>query len=229
MNSFKEVMAIVEGLTEQNFIEQILGPYLAEKSVYIHATQVTKKGSKGGDVKYVRVIKDIKSHLKQRNDIVVTTFLDLYGLKEWPEKKEILNQNNYEKKIEKLYEVTEKKFQEDIDGEQQPAERVIPFFAVHEFEALLFSDARILARKLGCPQGSVDDVLAQFDQKPEMINDRPGGNPYKRIANLSNSVTFKKTTTGIEIAKEIGVGKMREKCPNFNQWLVKLENLNQRK
>ncbi len=77
-------MAIVEGKTEQIFIESLLAPYLALKRVYMTATQVTKSGQKGGDVRFERVKKDIELHLKQRNDIFVTTFVDYYGVREWP-------------------------------------------------------------------------------------------------------------------------------------------------
>ena len=48
MNNFIEVMAIVEGRTEQAFIERVLAPYLANKNIFIRATQISKPGQKGG-------------------------------------------------------------------------------------------------------------------------------------------------------------------------------------
>ncbi len=48
----------------------------------MHATQVSKPGQKGGDVKFVKVRNDIIRHLKQREDTIVTLFLDYYGLAE---------------------------------------------------------------------------------------------------------------------------------------------------
>ncbi len=84
MSKFIEVIAIVEGKTEQVFIEMVLAPYLAMKNIFVSATQITKPGQKGGDVRFVRAKQDIGSHLKQRGDTFVTTFIDYYGTKEWP-------------------------------------------------------------------------------------------------------------------------------------------------
>lgn len=84
MNDYVEIIAIVEGRTEQIFIEQVLQPYLSRKKIYIHATQISKAGEKGGDVKFIRAQRDIGNHLKQRSDSYVCTFFDYYGLKEWP-------------------------------------------------------------------------------------------------------------------------------------------------
>jgi predicted ATP-dependent endonuclease of OLD family len=47
MNKFIEVVIIVEGRTEQLFVEKLLSPYLASKNIFICATQVTKPGQKG--------------------------------------------------------------------------------------------------------------------------------------------------------------------------------------
>ena len=47
MSDYIEVIAIVEGKTEQIFIESILAPYLGYKGIGIRATQVSKPGQKG--------------------------------------------------------------------------------------------------------------------------------------------------------------------------------------
>jgi len=41
------------------------------------------------------------------------------------------------------------------------------------------------------------------------------------------SKRFKKITTGIAVAREIGLEKIREYCPIFNDWLTVLENTNE--
>ena len=79
MNDYIEVIAIVEGKTEQDFIKNILSPYLSVRNVFIKATQVSKPGSKGGDVKYSRVVNDIENHLKQRSNTIITTMLGNSG------------------------------------------------------------------------------------------------------------------------------------------------------
>jgi len=82
MNNYIEVIVIVEGKTEQTFIESILAPYLGLKYIGMRATQVSKPGQKGGDVKFTRVKKDVRNHLKQRRDTYISTFVDYYGIKE---------------------------------------------------------------------------------------------------------------------------------------------------
>ena len=44
MNS--EVYLVVEGLTEQLFVEHVLAPYCAMQGIYLHPTQVPKRGGK---------------------------------------------------------------------------------------------------------------------------------------------------------------------------------------
>lgn len=46
MSSYMEIVAIVEGRTEQVFIERILAPYLGNKNIFITATQISKPGQK---------------------------------------------------------------------------------------------------------------------------------------------------------------------------------------
>ena len=95
--------------------------------------------------------------------------------------------------------------------------------AVHEFEALLFSDSGILAEELGIQQIHVDNVLDEFGGNPERINNSPETAPSKRLETWKSD--YKKTTDGIAIAERIGLPAMRAKCPLFDAWLSAIENL----
>lgn len=81
MSNIIEAMVIVEGKTEQIFIRELVAPYLAAKKIYMSATQITKPGAKGGDVKFKRVKNDIEKHLKQRSNTYISLFIDYYGMK----------------------------------------------------------------------------------------------------------------------------------------------------
>jgi len=218
-----EVIAVVEGKTEQVFIELILRPYLANKQIYISATQVSKSGQKGGDVKFSRVKKDLAIHLKQRPDTYVTTFVDYYGIKEWPAIDTLAANLTPIQMSESVNEATKQKVIE-LFAEQQAQRRFIPYIAMHEFEALLFSDTAILANELAVGQQDIDDVLAQCGE-PEAVNNSPQTAPSKRLDAWSTYNKFSKTTTGIAVAKQIGIPKMREQCPVFNTWINTLEGL----
>ena len=67
MSNFLEVVVLVEGQTEQKFVNDVLAPYMVVKGIYMTPIIISKKGQKGGDVKFQRVKTDICNHLKQRN------------------------------------------------------------------------------------------------------------------------------------------------------------------
>jgi len=96
--------------------------------------------------------------------------------------------------------------------------------AIHEFEALLFSDSSVIAKNINVSRDDVEQVLAECGE-PEAINNSPQTAPSKRLNNWSSNGSFPKTTTGIAIAQEIGIDMMREKCPIFNSWLTTLETV----
>lgn len=221
MSNYINVIAIVEGKTEQTFIESILAPYLGNKSIGIHATQVTKPGQKGGDVRFSRVKKDLKLHLKQRSDTYVTTFIDYYGTKEWPGLDSVPSQATPAQIAAKINEAT-KAVINLLFSDQQAERRFIPFVAVHEFEALLFSDPEILANELGINVSKIKDVLFECGS-PEAINNSRETAPSKRLNSMSSNGKFPKTTMGISIAQNIGIEKMREECPLFDEWIKKFE------
>ena len=218
-----EVIAIVEGKPEQVFIESILQPYLSQKQIYISATQVSKSGQKGGDVKFSRVQKDLAMHLKQRSDTYVTTFVDYYGVKEWQAIDTLASNLTPTQISESVNNATKQKVVE-LFAKQQAEKRFIPYMAIHEFEALLFSDTAILADELGIEQCDIDKVLIQCGE-PEAVNNSPQTAPSKRLDAWSRYNKFPKTTTGISLAKQIGIPKMREQCPVFNTWLNSLEEI----
>jgi hypothetical protein len=93
---------------------------------------------------------------------------------------------------------------------------------MHEFEALLFSEPQKLAEQLNVSKSKIDKILSDCGE-PENIDDSPRTAPSKRLEYLSDR--FKKTSTGITIAKAIGLTKIRERCPIFTNWLRSVEDL----
>ncbi len=221
MSKFIEVIAIVEGKTEQVFIEKVLAPYLAMKNIFISATQITKPGQKGGDVRFVRAKQDRGNHLKQRNNTFVTTFIDYYGTKEWPGLDNLAPALAPAQISAHLHQETRQAVNE-LFRDHRSEERFIPFVAMHEFEALLFSDSEVLSAEMNVDTEVVDAVIAEYGE-PESINNSPEIAPSKRLDEWAPYGKFAKTTVGIAIAQRIGIPKMREMCPLFNDWLEQLE------
>lgn len=220
----KSVYLVVEGLTEQLFCDQVLAPYMAAKGIYLYASQIRKKGCCGGDVRFARAKTSVLAYLKQRPDTLVGTFIDYYGLKEWPGLDAVRNltQISPAQIAEQLREsaLTEMKaLLPDRDVES----RFVPFVAVHEFEALLFSDPSILAAAIGVREDAIRTVVTECGG-PEGINNAPQTAPSKRIIEWACG-RYAKTTQGIAIAKRIGISKMREQCPGFDSWLKLIEEI----
>lgn len=221
MNNFIEVIVIVEGKTEQIFIETVLAPYLAPKNIFMTATQISKPGQKGGDVKFSRAERDIGLFLKQRSNTFVTQFFDYYGLKEWPNLHNITTQTHAE--IAQLLNNTTLEQIVQRYGSYQAGNRFIPYIAMHEFESLLFSDEKILANALSVDINVINNIIDE-NGEPEKINNSRETAPSKRLNSLKASGEFKKTVEGIAIAKQIGIEKMRQRCHLFNEWLDKIES-----
>jgi hypothetical protein len=198
---------------------------LAEKNIVLTPIILSKPGQKGGDVKFTRAKNDIERHLKQCPDTYLTLFVDYYGIKKgWPGRDLNDVDRNALTTAQKAKRVNDATLQEicRLFNDYRPDRRFIPFIAMYEFEALLFSDPQILSDKLQVRKDAIDKILSEC-REPENINDSPLSAPSKRLSKLSDR--FKKTTTGITIAKEIGLLKIRNKCPIFNEWLTRIENL----
>ena len=222
MSNYTEVVVLVEGATEQRFIKELLAPYMAGRNVFLTPIILDKPGEKGGNVKFARARNDIEKHLKQRRNTYVTLMVDYYGISgDWPGYTESRKEALHTRKAEIMNQATAKTLAE-LFPEYSPDRRFISYVSMHEIEALYFSAPATLATKLGVSLASIDNILFECGE-PENINDNINTAPSKRIEALSNR--FKKTSTGLAIAREIGVPCMREACPIFNTWLNQLESL----
>ncbi len=222
MSNYVEVVVLVEGQTEQHFVKQLLTPYMSERSIYLTPIILNKPGEKGGDVKFSHAKNDIEKHLKQRRDTWITILVDYYGIRsDWPGYAESKRQVEHTKKAKIMNEATAELVQQ-LFPEHNPGSRFIPYVSMYELEALYFSDPACLAAKIGVNQHAVDSILEECGE-PEKINDQSTTAPSKRLQALSNR--FKKIITGVAIATEIGIPKMRCACPLFNAWITRLESL----
>jgi hypothetical protein len=166
--------------------------------------------------------RDIGNHLKQWQDAYVSIFVDYYGINsDWPG----FGTANSKACPSEIAEALNKAAIDIISEEfteYNAEKRFIPFVAVHEFEALLFSDPGVLANGIGAEEDQIIRILTECGE-PEKINNSTETAPSKRLKRLYPD--YKKTVNGITLAKEIGVDKMREQCPVFNNWLNSLEDL----
>ncbi len=222
MSDFVEVIVLVEGTTELRFVKEILGPVFSHQNFFLKPIILKKPGMAGGDIKFARAGNDIGLHLKQRQDTWLTLLVDYYGIrKDWPGYEESKKPPGHALKAKTICQHTALKVKE-MFSDQDAGRRFIPYVSMYEFEALLFSDPEVLAEALGLKSSAIETVIVACGE-PEAINDNPNSAPSKRLKMLSNR--FKKTTTGIEIARSIGISRMRQACPLFDDWLNTLESL----
>lgn len=204
----------VEGQTEEAFIRNTLAPYLGERHVFIFARSVaTSRASRGGLVSYPRARQDIVRWMRQESDARFTTMFDLYGLPDdWPGRELAAAQPDPLGRVR----VMEDAFREDI-GDR----RFIPHIQLHEFEALLFVDTSKFAARHPDTE-AIAELEAIIDEasNPELINDGRDTHPSARIH--SCIPRYSKTVDGPLIAAEIGIERMRERCPHFDGWVAKL-------
>lgn len=216
------VNVLVEGQTEETFVNRILQPYFNHDEIYLYPRQIGKPGHRGGIGPYQRGRRDILILLKQQPHAFCTTMFDYYGMpNSWPGRNFADNKPFLEKPG-----IIEQAMLNDICtelGDGFNRVRLIPYVQMHEFEALLFSNPQALAQELDLVcESEIKNVLSRF-QSPEEINDSQQTAPSKRILRWHKS--YSKVHDGVLISQRIGLDVMREKCPHFNQWIRKLELL----
>lgn len=213
------VRILVEGQTEETFVNDVLGSHLIQKGVYPHALLFRKKGGSFG---YQRARKEILNSIKEDRTLICTTMVDFYGMpRDWPGRIESQSCRNYQDKAQRIEQALSEDIAAQMGGNWNSAS-FIPYVQMHEFEALLFSDTSILAASNPRISTQLENVLQSFSC-PEEINDDYNTCPSRRIKqHIENYV---KTVDGIIAAKKIGLEKMRQKCPHFDEWITKLENL----
>ncbi|MEI7842452.1 MAG: DUF4276 family protein [Gallionellaceae bacterium] len=215
---------VVEGQSEEIFVKKTLTPYLAERGVFVASPVVvwTKRlpiggGFRGGVSRWNQVRNSLMP-LTHDSNAWVTTLFDFYGLPDdFPGYQDALKLRSPCDQVIAL----EQQFSNEI---AHP--RFIPFFALHEFEAWLFTAPKIVAEHFG------NIELAKELQKavshaggPELINHGKDTHPKARLQSLNTG--YGETSDGPALIEKIGITKIRNACPHFSDWLSHLEALGQ--
>jgi Domain of unknown function (DUF4276) len=218
---------IVEGSTEELFVNKTLVDHLGQFQISTSACRVTTniaKGKKGGLENYVKVENDINRWLKQdsKQDVRFTTMFDLYALpNEFPSFEEANKLLDPYHKVEAL----EAAFANNINDN-----RFIPYIQLHEFEALIFTNLEELYKNFPEYDEYRNDINRLSTEcssysSPELINQGVTTAPSKRLAKVIPRYEKLKTTLAPQVIQKIGLSNIREKCPHFDQWVTRLESL----
>ena len=132
----KRLNIVVEGQTEQSFVNEVLAPYLRNNGVSLIIPRLirTSKTGRGGLVNYHHLHNTIKGLLSNPHDgnIVVSSFVDFFRIpNNMPGYVEAMRSGDDLRKVDNL--------QQALD-DSIADRRFIPYIQLHEFEALLFSN-----------------------------------------------------------------------------------------
>jgi hypothetical protein len=216
---------VVEGQSEETFVNQLLAPELAERATIVDVRRITtgrKRGvpHRGGFVAYEQLRNDLSLWMKQerRNaEVRFTTMIDLYGLPwDFPGKLECQKIHDPFDRVAAL----ESKFRDDLSDQ-----RLIPYIQLHEFEALLFSDLDAFLSAFPANHAEIEQLkqIRKMFESPEHIDDGQETAPSKRICRIFPG--YAKTSFGLVIAKTIRLSRMRAECKHFDNWIESLHHL----
>ena len=218
---------IVEGETEEAFVNTILRPYFQSCGLYNPVQCFKIKHTQGGMHKYSYVRNDVLNTIYE-HDVIVTTMFDLYAFPHsFPGYEESKDMSDHLKRVLFL----EAKMKEDLECSQNRRfDNYIPYIQLHEFEALLFSSAigfEALFEENEMDYKGIRKVIEDFPN-PEDINDSPETAPSKRMQRLIQG--YNKVTYGISLIEYIGIDTVLMKCPHFRGWIDALKvSLNDKK
>jgi len=187
------VCIICEGLTEVEFVNHCIEPYLRPSGVSAYGTILSAKsgGHRGGNVTVGRLANNI-SFLYSEADRV-TTLVDFYGF----EDRRGRSRAELEAAILSGVASSTRGYDPRF---------VLPYVQMHEFEGLLFTDPQAFE----WVEDGWDDytkraleAVAQEFTSPEEINDSPETAPSKRIERIFKGA-YSKTEHGPLIAESNG-------------------------
>lgn len=213
----------VEGPAEKAFADQTLTPHFADYNIEVKPRVVLtnrKLGKRGGILDFNRIQGDLTRLMSQDKhpEARFTTMIDFYALPpEFPGWGEARRRNGSVERVR----VLEQALQAQLGDA-----RFLPYIQLHEFEALLYCDLSQLQRRLTGSEHGISALQRETGHlQPEEINEGAHTAPSKRIINHLPVYERSKVRVGAPAAAAIGLSALRSKCPHFNEWLTRLEQL----
>ncbi len=225
-----DVYIVVEGQTEQTFVRDVLARDMAHKGIYLYPALIGKPGHKGGDIRFERARNDIGHFLRLRKNAFVSTMFDFYRIDAgWPGRAKVREdvKSGAALTAQCKGELIESAMHNEIVevfAEVDPGNRFIPYIQMHEFEALLFSDVRILSEIAEIKLSLLKEIRDGY-ANPEEIDETPHHAPSARLRSLKPG--YRKVAMGKMVAEAISVQAIRNQCPHFDAWLKRLERLSE--
>lgn len=222
----KTVHVVVEGQTEEGFVNQVLGPYFFAQNIYLapRLIQTARRpnGRKfaGGLTIWSHAHDDVRRYLGDTSVAAVTTLFDYYGL---PEDTPGLGD-----RPATADPGARVKHVEDAIGASFDHPKFIPHLMLHEFEAYIYVQPAHV-RPYVDPADTAASIAGQLDGirntcgGAERINDTRKTSPSHRL--LAVWPSYDKVLHGLAITQSVGIASIRAGCPHFDSWVQRLEHL----
>ena len=213
----KQGLVLVEGQTEERFVNECLRPYLEEKELVLVPTKVTTSRPigaahhKGGVTSYGKVRGDLRRLLGNKGASVVTTLLDYYAL---PMDLGMADRSTRPAPRSRVEHV------EAAWATEVRDRRFVPHIVLHELEAWVFADpAQLAPHMFNDDEAAVAAIaaIAREHATPEDIDDGRDTAPSRRLKRAFRP--YQKTLHGVEALKAIGVEGICRACPHAAAWL----------
>ncbi|HNW50233.1 MAG TPA: DUF4276 family protein [Prolixibacteraceae bacterium] len=226
----KYLNIIVEGSTEEAFVNDVLVKHFAQLNIFVSARKIrtgwdksANKPSKGGMLNYSKFRNDVLRWIesdKNQPQFWYTSMIDLYAFPKdnlSPYTDQIQSINDPYQKINTL----EQAIARNINHPQ-----FIPYVQLHEFEAFLLVNPDMLLAMYPNEQTAINQLKKETNnKKPEEINESQQTAPSKRIIKYLPAYEGQKAQVGPMVVEDIGLTALRLRCTHFNDWITKLENI----
>ncbi|MCC7292390.1 MAG: DUF4276 family protein [Phycisphaerales bacterium] len=221
-----KVWVLVEGETELAFVEQVLAPCLSPGGVEVQASRIGAGRGRSGIGTYDGLLGEITKVLQRRDVQYCTTMFDYYGLPgKWPGLVEARKKTAVADKAKAIEERLSREVSKALGAGCEDS-HFIPHVQMHEFEAMLFSDPKILADSVDPGNRKLEQELLAIRNRyhaPEKIDDGRLSAPSKRLQRLIP--TYDKRSSGPVVVQRIGLPAIRSQCPHFDAWIRRMESL----
>ena len=215
-------LVLVEGQTEQAFVNRTLNPHLQTVGLYLTPIVVETKrpasgGKHAGGVSAWAKLEPQLDRLLDDRGAVVTTMFDLYGLP-----RDAPGARGSEHLAPRPRVETIEQALADHMRSRRQHEHFVPYVSLHEFEALMYTSPDDVAAHAGSANLG-QRLRADLEKcgERELIDDGPDTAPSKRVAR--HWPGFAKAIDGPSIVHQIGIARLVGSCPHFGAWVRRLE------
>ena len=215
------LFALVEGVSEETFVRDVLAPHLSTFGVHMSAILVTTnrrlgRAGKGGLTRFARVREDLGRLMAEKVGprFRFTTMFDLYRLpNDFPGMHEPVVTSARDEALRL----------QGCLARELADHRLIPYLQVHEFESLVLADLSALDRMFPKNEKAMTALRAIVETAggPEKVNTTHP--PSTRIANCLPG--YSKVLAASQLSKFSSLFALRQSCPHFDDWVLQLESL----